>query len=284
MNYIKRLTYFFDKSVADPNFTPTHLSLFMALFQLWNQSRFLPTIQIVRDDVIRLSKINSKATYHKAMGYLHKHRYINYEPSYNPFKGSKISFFPAETTTSAEPVQILTARPINEPNIKRNRNPIIPHNRITSSLSIDQKRKRANGTVSSSAVQPRQPEKEKSSAQKETSMVAASNARGNENGGSMRPKKNKLFSNEQGIPPQPVQVETFFLAQQSTLAEAQRFINHYTANGWLVGGKSPMKDWKASAKNWISNSINFNGHGQYSKSNRAQQLNATTVKSYIEPL
>src|SRR5690606_16515565 len=155
MNYIKRLTYFFDKSVADPNFTPTHLSLFMALFQLWNQSRFLPTIQIVRDDVMRLSKINSKATYHKAMGYLHRHRYIDYEPSYNPFKGSKIGFFPTTTITSAEPVQILTARPINEPNIKRDSNPIIHHNRITSSLSIDQKRKRANGTISSSTGQPR---------------------------------------------------------------------------------------------------------------------------------
>lgn len=255
MNYIKRLTHFFDKSVADPNFTPTHLSLFMALFQLWNQSRFLSTIQIVRDDVMRLSKINSKATYHKAMGYLHRYRYINYEPSYNPFKGSKISFFPAETTTSAEPVQILTARPINEPNIKRDSNSIIHHNRITSSLSIDQKRRRANGTISSSTGQPRHVEKEKASAQK-----------------------------EKGIPPQPVQVETFFLAQRSTAAEAQRFINHYTANGWLVGGKSPMKDWKASAKNWISNSINFNGHAQYAKPNRAQQLNATTVKSYIEPL
>src|SRR5690606_35144291 len=145
MNYIKRLTYFFDKSVADPHFTPTHLSLFMALFQLWNQSRFLPTIQIVRDDVMRLRKINSMATYHKAMVYLHRHQYINYEPSYNPFKGSKISFFPTGTITSVEPVQILTARPINEPNIKRESNPIMGNNRITSSLSIDQKRKRANG-------------------------------------------------------------------------------------------------------------------------------------------
>lgn len=198
MNY-KRLTCFFDKSVADPNFTPTHLSLFMALFQLWNQSRFLSTIQIVRDDVMRLSKINSKATYHKAMGYLHKHRYINYEPSYNPFKGSKISFFPTTTITSAEPVQILTARPINEPNIKRDSNPIIPHNRITSSLSIDQKRKRANGTISSSTGQPRHVEKEK------------------------------------GIPPQPVQVETFFLAQRSTAAEAQgSSTTTRPMGGWLV--------------------------------------------------
>jgi len=253
MNYIKRLTYFFDRSAADPDFTPTHLSLFMALFQLWNQSRFSPTIQIVRDDVMRLSKINSKATYHKAMGYLHKRRYIDYEPSYNPFKGSRISFFPAGTTTSAEPVQTVAARPINEPTIKQDSKPVIQHNRFTPSLSIDRKRKTDEASCSPSAGQPRQPEKEKTSAQK-------------------------------GIPPHPGQVEAFFIAQRSTAAEAQRFINHYTANGWLVGGKSPMKDWKASAKNWISNSINFNGHGQYSKPNRAQQLNATTAKNYVEPL
>jgi len=253
MNYIKRLTYFFDRAAADPHFTPTHLSLFMALFQLWNQSRFLPTIQIVRDDVMRLSKINSKATYHKAMGYLHRHGYINYEPSYNPFKGSRISFFPAGTATIAEPVQTAAARPINEPTIKQDSKPIISHNRFTPSLSIDRKRKIADASRGSSAGQPRQPEKEKTSAQK-----------------------------EKAIPPHPDQVEAFFIAQRSTAAEAHRFINHYTANGWLVGGKSPMKDWKASAKNWISNSINFNG--QYSKPNRAQQLNATTTKNYVEPL
>lgn len=253
MNYIKRLTYFFDKSTADASFTPTHLSLFMALFQLWNQARFLPTIQIVRDDVMRLSKIASKATYHKAMGYLHKHRYIHYEPSYNPYKGSKITFFPTDTTTPREPVHPITTRPINEPNIKRDSNPIIHHNRITTSLSIDKKRKKQ--TRPNNQPVDHFLHFEKHPAEK-----------------------------EQNIPPNPAQVEAFFAAQHSTAAEAQRFINHYTANGWLVGGKSPMKDWKASAKNWISNSINFNGHAQYTKISRAQQLNTTTNKSYIEPL
>lgn len=28
------------------------------------------------------------------------------------------------------------------------------------------------------------------------------------------------------------------------------FIDHYNSNGWKVGGKTPMKDWKATVRNW----------------------------------
>ena len=31
--------------------------------------------------------------------------------------------------------------------------------------------------------------------------------------------------------------------------EAERFVNYYTGNGWVVG-KSKMKDWKATVRNW----------------------------------
>lgn len=34
--------------------------------------------------------------------------------------------------------------------------------------------------------------------------------------------------------------------------EANKFINHYTSNGWKVG-KNLMKDWKAAVRNWVSN-------------------------------
>ncbi len=39
---------------------------------------------------MRISKISSKATYHKCLKNLHALGYINYEPSYNPFKGSQV--------------------------------------------------------------------------------------------------------------------------------------------------------------------------------------------------
>lgn len=35
--------------------------------------------------------------------------------------------------------------------------------------------------------------------------------------------------------------------------EAEKFMNHYDSNGWLIGGKSPMKDWNASVRNWLMN-------------------------------
>ena len=141
MNYIKQLTYFYNKATADTGLTPTHSSLSMALFQLWNQARFTKSIQIVRDEAMRLSKINSKATYHKAISYLHKNGYIYYQPSYNPFKGSAISFFSENiTTTDAknEPVQNLSTRTINEPFNKQYSNHITNQNMITQSL--DKKR------------------------------------------------------------------------------------------------------------------------------------------------
>ena len=35
------------------------------------------------------------------------------------------------------------------------------------------------------------------------------------------------------------------------------FYDHFTANGWMVGGKSKMKDWKAAARNWSRRATDF---------------------------
>ena len=35
--------------------------------------------------------------------------------------------------------------------------------------------------------------------------------------------------------------------------DVHRFVDYYDANGWKVG-KNPMKDWKATVRNWIRNS------------------------------
>ena len=90
MNYIKHLTGFFDKIVQDFDLNPTHISLYLALFQFWNLNRFQNPISITRDEVMRISKIASYATYHKCMRELHQKGYLVYEPSYNPFKGSLV--------------------------------------------------------------------------------------------------------------------------------------------------------------------------------------------------
>uniref|UniRef100_UPI004048699A transcriptional regulator n=1 Tax=Flavobacterium sp. TaxID=239 RepID=UPI004048699A len=113
MNYIKHLTGFFEKVAIDKTLNPTHVSLYIALFQFWNCNRFKNPISISRDEVMRISKISSKATYHKCLKNLHSLGYINYEPSYNPFKGSHVYLF--NFSDDLKPIQKSERKPKIEP-------------------------------------------------------------------------------------------------------------------------------------------------------------------------
>ncbi|WP_255510548.1 hypothetical protein [Flavobacterium sp. GSA192] len=112
MNYIKHLTGFFEKVAIDKTLNPTHISLYIALFQFWNCNRFKNPISISRDEVMRISKISSKATYHKCLKNLHNLGYINYEPSYNPFKGSHVILF--NFSEDLKPIPRSDRKPNNE--------------------------------------------------------------------------------------------------------------------------------------------------------------------------
>ncbi|MGJ8550937.1 hypothetical protein [Winogradskyella wichelsiae] len=48
---------------------------------------------------MKLSKIGSKSTYHRCTKELHHYKYLVYEPSHNPFKGSIIKMLKFETTS-----------------------------------------------------------------------------------------------------------------------------------------------------------------------------------------
>ena len=98
-------------------------------------------------------------------------------------------------------------------------------------------------------------------------------------------KKNSLIK----IPPDILEVEMYFLERDSTKLEAERFFNHYESNGWLVGGKSKMKNWEAAARNWLINSKKFNNTSNSSSfangvELKPNHLNATTNKSYRDEL
>ena len=58
--------------------------------------------------------------------------------------------------------------------------------------------------------------------------------------------------------PTAEQAKEYFSEKGYMESEAERFVDHFTANGWKVG-KSPMKDWKAAARNWMRNMKDWNG-------------------------
>ncbi|RAJ80126.1 hypothetical protein CLV59_105233 [Chitinophaga dinghuensis] len=83
----ERLTAFFEAVKNDNRIGSTHLSLYLALFQLWNQNDFEDPVSIHRPEVLELAKI-SRSTYHRCMRDLNDHGYVKYIASYHPILGS----------------------------------------------------------------------------------------------------------------------------------------------------------------------------------------------------
>ena len=271
MNYIKHLTGFFDKVADDRVLNPTHVSLYMALFQFWNCSRFKNPISISRDEVMRISKISSKSTYHKCLKKLHELGYIKYEPSYNPFKGSHVYLFNLSDELKPFPKNAKEANTKNEQVIGQvngqvvdklctsietgSGQAVVPYINYINNLNIEKgvNEKTLTPNFENDNVDFKKEEKEKSSA-----------------------KKEKDFST-----PNLDDVKLFFQQESFPELEAKKFFNYFSSNGWLVGGKAPMVDWQAAAQNWMLNSKNFTNHEHY---NRSGNLNAGTDKDYSEPL
>lgn len=282
MNYIKHLTGFFEKVATDKTLNPTHVSLYMSLFQFWNCNRFKNPISISRDEVMRISKISSKATYHKCLKNLHSQGYINYEPSYNPFKGSHVYLFNFSDDLKPIPKNEKTTMPKNKPVFEQvdeqlvnkfytstgtsNRtgteqalvsyinNTNIPN--ISNNLKIanldEQAKKNKNDNEFLKIVD--EEKKEKSSAKKEKENI-----------------------------PKIEEVKFYFLNQNFPELEAQKFFNYFSSVGWLVGGKTLMVDWQAAAQNWMINAPKFISNAEH-PNNRTNHLNTVTDKDYSEPL
>ncbi|TRX43067.1 transcriptional regulator [Flavobacterium restrictum] len=283
MNYIKHLTGFFDRIVQDRNLNPTHISLYIALFQFWNVNRFQNPISITRDEVMRISKICSKATYHKCMRELNEKGYIKYEPSFNPFKGSMVILF--NFSEDLKPVQKRVSNTEkNLPNTKQVVNKqrtsdetsteqaLVPSinyiNKTNISNDINLGEQTQNFEIEDEVLKNVVEEKkEKSSAKKEKEFVTSS-----------------VSSRVQSKDEKPVfdEVKIFFQENNFPELEANKFFNYFSSNGWLVGGKTPMVNWQAAAKNWMLNANKFNSNEP--KSDRAKYLNITTDKDYSEPL
>lgn len=261
MNYIKHLTGFFDKLVHDYDLNPTHVSLYISLFQFWNLKRFENPISITRDEVMRISKICSKATYHKCMRELHEKGYVIYEPSYNPFRGSLVRM--VNLSSELKPLRKKEAtqlknKQVIEQEVNKNKTSSVTSNEQALVSSINT----INNTNSKNNVNLEEKEKIK--------------------------KNHQLKNLENTIPPAWPNVMAFFIEKKANEIDAQKFYNHFQSNGWLIGGKTKMIDWHAAARNWMLNTakftINLPQNSQTKEKPKAKHLQVSEDKNYAEPL
>jgi hypothetical protein len=231
MNYIKHLSSVLIEIAGDSRLKSTHVSMYIALFQIWNQNRFENPISINRSDTMNISKIGSRVTYHKCLRDLSEWNYIKYYPSHNPMIGSLIHMYNFGTTseTSSEPTT-----------------------RTTSETSTEQ----VGGQLVGQVVDP------------SINSINIINKTNN--------KKNKSF-----YIPSIEEVKEFF---ENDL-EADKYFNYYTSKGWVVGNKSPMKDWKAAARNWKMNAGKFSSNNKTGSASSANsRLHVEQNKDYSIPL
>jgi hypothetical protein len=94
MMYVKQLSDFFNAIKTDNRVTVSHISLYMALFEYWQQQDFKNPVPITRAMLMDSAKISGIATYHKCIKDLHAFGYIEYLPSYNPAIRSLVNVLP----------------------------------------------------------------------------------------------------------------------------------------------------------------------------------------------
>lgn len=316
MNYIKHLTGFFNCIAAEKSLNPTHISLYISIFQCWNINRFKNPIIISRHEMMRASKIFSTATYHKCIKDLQRLGYIDYNPSFNPnsgtsitihslLDGSKLKLKDDEPTSSKnEQLDAITCSK-NELTSSKNEQPteqlyiynkktytnninldIEPEFKILSNNSFLENQKKEMLEVwaddkrqiisAFDDIDKKQTEngRQKSCAKKEKLKITTSNE------SSTAESKNDKPTLEL--------VKEYFKFQENTEFEAERYFNYYSSNGWLIGGKTKMKDWKAAARNWMLNTskfaVNIPHYNPAKEKPRAQNLHTVTDKNYAEPL
>lgn len=219
MNYIKQLTAAIFRISEDDRLNTAHVSLYLALFQLWNMNRFRNPISLNRMDVMKISKIGSRTTYHRCMKELDNWGYLNYIPSHNPLKGSRVVMFIFETSCEHEDSQVLNQHELQV--VGKQVEQVVSHS-INSIKKI---------------------------------------------------KSNKLMKGGFSTPTKQ-ELKSFF----TDPIELEKFFNYYESNGWKIGGRSPMKNWKAAARNWMLNAEKFNPKVQTSN------LHLNQDKDYDIPL
>jgi hypothetical protein len=96
-------------------------------------------------------------------------------------------------------------------------------------------------------------------------------------------KKEKSCAKKEINPNHPPleHVIIYFVEKNFSELEAEKFFNHFESNGWLVGGRSPMRDWKAAARNWM---LNIPKYAAGKKPTPVAPPKLNPNKNYHEPL
>jgi len=250
MNYIKLLNAAFSTFYFDDRLNPTHISLYMALFQEWNSCRFMDEFYVNRRELMRVAKIGSKSTYHRCIVDLDAWQYLSYFPSNNPYKGSKIKM--AIIGTSDEPV-VGQYNPLLEQ---------LAEQYYPRGVPLEGHYHPKNGQV----LYQHHPI-----------------------GGQALVSNTNNIKQENNIkqPKGRQAVILFFEEKGFDADEGKKFYEHYADREWKTSDGKPIRDWRSLATNWMDRTELFEEENKPNKKEVSQikdNLRTTKNKDYGQPL
>lgn len=295
VNFIQHLLAVSQRFDEDERLSALHISLYYALFQNWNLSKFRNPISICREEVMQASKIGSANTYTKCLKELDSWHYLKYMPSFNPHKGSKIYMYTFNKTTN-NGIHISTYKGTNKAAAKTKEKAVIPSTNYSNSLnnsnSLNEHKQiqHTHRKIKSNENSKSDSNSEREKKETQGDYAAAGNSPKKRLQTKSKKKEKLVAEISNPRPPRPLlqEIQNYFHQNNYPSVEAFKFYNHYESNGWLVGGKTPMQNWEASAANWILNANKFNDGKTNRANNKANasagKLHTDNNKDYSEPL
>ena len=303
MNYIRHLNDFYEKLAVDERFSPCHISLYLALFQCWNMNHFENPFSINRAQLFKLSKIGSNHTYYNVLNDLNSWGYIQYLPSRIKQKGALINmciFAPIQPEIIPDPEN---QRCKNAPsdgaemhhdecksasNNGAKMHPSLNNININNkTLSDENSKSQIQGkeiSFSSKDIKSEKLKIKKTESKKIKSGENPSSDNRLDSENNLGEKRNYSGSgNKIMVRPSLNEVIEFFKTENYPEIEAHKFFNHFESNGWKVGGKTPMKNWHAAARNWMLNSGRFIPPQNFPRPQQKPKPGPND-KNYSEPL
>ena len=230
INYIRHITAFYALVHEHEYLRSNDISLYMALFQLWNLQRFPVSLEVDKTQAIKLSKIGSKATYVLCLKRLHKFGFLTYQPSAGPFLHSVVKMVSLDEKG-------LQTRADIDPHTAANKDP-----QMCTGIDPDISTKIDPDT--STKIDPHIGSVLDHFNNKQINNYI--NAR-------QTARAHVKSTNEMRAPkaPELEEIRAYFNTMAQPEKEADQFYFHYTAIGWTLGGL-PIFEWTAAAEKWIN--------------------------------
>ncbi len=285
MNYIRHTRAAFELLARTAEATPYHVSLYVALFQQWNEARFPADIVLFKDELMQAAHIGSPKTYRACLRDLSAWGLITYQPSHSEYRASRalmhelppadappIGSHPTQAAPKRQPPGPATSGPTTGATSAPSPTQAVPSfdkpdTNLTKPLSENgtpfsrtaaaPEKKRGEGSEdddghseSDDSDQMAQTQKEKVAPKRKSSGSPSQQGRGLGGGAGRRPEV--PFADSELAP-----LDTFLAAFAGTDYElANLRYYHELVSNWRQHGEPPRRrDWLATSKKFMLNDM-----------------------------